>query len=189
MLKKILVALGILFFISAMAYAQTADYYPEEPVQNNELVEEGVAPAEDAQDFSRQMQYERQQKQSAPRPAQRTKKYSQQEAATSGNMTPEDSLAFYESALKEDPNNYVALTALGDLYANVRADIHKSIKCYEKAIEINDRYDLAHFGLGMDYAGLQMYDEARREFQKTLMVSKRSYVQEAAQDALMSLGQ
>jgi len=112
-----------------------------------------------------------------------------QGAGGSGGLTPEDSLAFYELALKEDPNNYVTLTALGDLYASVRADIHKSIKYYEKAIQINDQYDLAHLGLGLDYASLKMYDEARKELQKALMLSKRTYVQEMAQQLLTTLGQ
>ena len=61
-----------------------------------------------------------------------------------GNMSGEDSITFYERALKENPNDHVALTALGSLYANVRGDYDKSIKLFEKSIQINDRYDLAH---------------------------------------------
>jgi len=115
--------------------------------------------------------------------------YSAQEGLGATNMSPEDSLIFYEEVLKQDPDNYVALTALGDLYANYRMDIHKSIKFYERAIKINDKYDLAHLGLAIDYAGLKMYDEARKEFQKVLMVSSRTYVQETAREALINLGE
>ena len=56
-----------------------------------------------------------------------------------GNMSGEDSISFYEQALKENPNDHVALTALGSLYANVRGDYDKSIKLFEKSIQINDR--------------------------------------------------
>ena len=115
--------------------------------------------------------------------------YSAQEGMGQVNMSPEDSLIFYDEVLRQDPDNYVALTALGDLYANYRADIHKSIKFYERAIKINDKYDLAHLGLAIDYTSLKMYDEAKVEFQKALMVSKRAYVQEAARQALINLGE
>jgi len=106
-----------------------------------------------------------------------------------GNMSGEDSIIFYEQALEENPNNHVALTALGSLYANVRGDYDKSIKLFEKAIQINDQYDLAHLGLGMDYASLGMIEEARLEFETAMAVSKRQYVMDAAREALISLQQ
>jgi tetratricopeptide (TPR) repeat protein len=106
-----------------------------------------------------------------------------------GNMSGEDSITFYEQALKEKPIDYVALTALGSLYANVRGDYDKSIEFFEKAIEINDQYDLAHLGLGMDYASLGMIEEARLEFQAAMTVTKRQYVMDAAHEALISLQQ
>ena len=106
-----------------------------------------------------------------------------------GNMSGEDSITFYEQALDENPNNHVALTALGSLYANVRGDYDKSIKFFEKAIQINDQYDLAHLGLGMDYAALGMTEEARFEFETAMTVSKRQYVMDAAREALISLQQ
>jgi len=106
-----------------------------------------------------------------------------------GNMSGEDSIIFYEQALEENPNNHVALTALGTLYANVRGDYEKSIKFFEKAIEIKDQYDLAHLGLGMDYASLGMIEEARLEFQTAMSVTKRQYVLDTAREALMSLQQ
>ena len=106
-----------------------------------------------------------------------------------GNMSGEDSISFYEQALKENPNDHVALTALGSLYANVRGDYDKSIKLFEKSIQINDRYDLAHLGLGMDYATLGMIEEARFEFQTAMTLTKRKYVMDAAREALISLQQ
>ncbi|MCX5706052.1 MAG: hypothetical protein NTZ92_08370 [Candidatus Omnitrophica bacterium] len=106
-----------------------------------------------------------------------------------GNMSGEDSIIFYEQALNENPNNHVALTALGSLYANVRGDFDKSIKLFEKAIKINDQYDLAHLGLGMDYASLGMIEEARLEFQTAMSVTKRKYVMDAARQALIGLEQ
>ena len=182
MKKKIAVGLGILFFLSGIAFAKSPGNSEETSM-------------DDAQAFSQQVQREQEsaamtsppQGQYQAQPMQLGQQ--DQDLGTNGNMTPEDSIAFYERALQEDPNNYVALTALGDLYANVRGDIHKSIKFYEKAIEINDRYDLAHLGLGIAYAGLRMYGDARREFQKTLMITKRNYVRETAEQALMSVSE
>jgi tetratricopeptide (TPR) repeat protein len=180
MKKKIAVAIWALLFISGIAFAQNAGLESEGSVEGEEAVSDEVS------DLTQEMQHERQRPEvdeQAPSP------YQMQNYGGAGTMLPENSILFYEQALKENPNNYVALTALAGLYANVRADISKSIKLYEKAIEINDRYDLAHLGLGMDYATLGMNNEARQEFEKTIMLSKRKYVQQAARDAISMLGE
>ena len=172
MVKKIVVLISAGFFLFGGAFAQSEEEEYSDEV--SELIQEmqrerRVQP----EVFEEPVLY--------PQPT-------QDFGIPSSTMTPEDAIIFYEQVLKEDPNNYVALTALGDLYANVRADIHKSIGFYERAIKANDKYDLAHLGLGFDYVTLRMYDDARREFQKAMVISKRSYVREAARQALMSLG-
>jgi len=107
---------------------------------------------------------------------------------TTGKVTPEDAIAFFESAVSVNPDNFVALTALADLYAHARGDIHKAIKLYEKAIQINDKYDFAHLGLGFAYIGLQMNDDAKHEFKTVLKVSDRDFVKQVARDYLNALG-
>ena len=113
--------------------------------------------------------------------------YSQRPKSEASSLTPEESIIFYENALKKNPNDYVALTALGNLYANARGEIEKSMNLFEEAIKINDQYDLAHLGLGMDYASLGMLEEARFELHKAIRVSKRKYIQDAARQVLLSL--
>jgi tetratricopeptide (TPR) repeat protein len=170
MVNKIGVTIIAVFFLFGVAFAET-----EEEDYSDEV--------------SQLMQEMQRERRGRPEAAEAPEQYPQQDFGTPGNMSPEDAIVFYEQVLMEDPHNYVALTALGDLYANIRVDIHKSIKFYERAIQANDKYDLAHLGLGFDYVGLKMYDDARREFQRAIMVSKRTYVQETARQALMNLGQ
>ena len=190
MVKKGAATAGILFFLFAAIFVNSG--YAQENMQENKQENTDddswyvPTPEEEAQNFSNEMQ------QGIVDPAKKAAAPQNDPVADMGmigNMTPEDTIAFYENVTKTDPENYVAWTALGDLYANVRFDVDKCLKCYEKAIEINDKYDLAHLGLGLAYGGLKMNSEARRELQKAIVVSKRSYVQEAARQALMSLGQ
>jgi len=52
-----------------------------------------------------------------------------------------------EKLLSSDPDNYVALTMLGDVYVD-RRNMDKALRLYTRAIEITPDYPLSHLSLG-----------------------------------------
>ena len=58
-----------------------------------------------------------------------------------------------------------------------------------KALAIREDYDMAHFGLGLNYATMGMKDKARMEFERTILVTDKEHVKESAKRALEMLDQ
>lgn len=114
-----------------------------------------------------------------------------------------NAIVTYEAMLKEQPNNYLILGILGRAYSD-KKDFNKAIYYYreaiEKSVEANDEDFRAHLGLGEVYQKMEMKEEAKKEFLKTILLIDRlkakgsilefeSNAKKRAEDALRELEQ
>jgi len=99
----------------------------------------------------------------------------------------EEGMAKAEKACEVDPDNYVAWTLLAGAYGDFKKDYEKSIELFHKSLSINPDYDMTHFGLALVYSDKGMLEEARAEFARTIALTDRVSVREAAKHAMEEL--
>jgi len=94
-----------------------------------------------------------------------------------------------EKAIAEQPDNFVALTTLGQAYSDFKNDYPKAIQLFQQALSIKNDYDFAHFSLGLTYKAMGRDDEARKEFEDTIALTSRPRVKTIAQQALEEMSE
>ena len=73
----------------------------------------------------------------------------------------------FKMALKKASNDWALWVNYGNLLWNQKNRVEAS-KAYEKAIDINPHYSLAHFNMGNIYYGKGNYNQARDHYEKTV---------------------
>ena len=74
-----------------------------------------------------------------------------------------------QQATEIDSDNAQAWTLLGGLYNETNPD--KALPCYQKAIKLNERYYLAHRGLGNYYLKKKDYSLAEEYYSKAITIN------------------
>jgi tetratricopeptide (TPR) repeat protein len=74
-----------------------------------------------------------------------------------------------QKATEIDSDNAQAWTFLGGLYNETNPD--KALPCYQKAIRLNERYYLAHRGLGNYYLKMKDYSLAEEYYSKAITIN------------------
>ena len=115
--------------------------------------------------------------------------YTQKAIEALGESDVETGIALLEKALALNPNNHVALGTLAGVYANFKHDFPKSNELFKKSLAIKEDFDVAHFGLGVNYASMGMKSEAKKEFETTLRVTDKQHMKDSAKKALLMLEQ
>lgn len=67
-----------------------------------------------------------------------------------------------------------AWCALGNAYS-LRNENDQAIKCFQRAIQLDDRFAYAHTLSGHEYKGLDEYDKALTEYRTALSIDDRHY--------------
>ncbi|KAK3842867.1 MAG: hypothetical protein J3R72DRAFT_441879 [Linnemannia gamsii] len=67
-----------------------------------------------------------------------------------------------------------AWCALGNAYS-LRNENDQAIKCFQRAIQLDDRFAYAHTLSGHEYKGLEEYDKALTEYRTALSIDDRHY--------------
>ncbi|KAF9151935.1 anaphase-promoting complex subunit cdc27 [Linnemannia schmuckeri] len=71
-------------------------------------------------------------------------------------------------------NSPQAWCALGNAYS-LRNENDQALKCFQRAIQLDDRFAYAHTLSGHEYKGLEEYDKALTEYRTALSIDDRHY--------------
>ena len=100
----------------------------------------------------------------------------------------EESIYYWNAILKNDPNNKIILTRLGDAY-RICKQYDKAMPYYKKALNID--YDMyAVLGIALVYKEMKLYNEALNKLNQLRMQKPRhfrAYVEMA--DCYLCIGQ
>ncbi|KAF9207063.1 anaphase-promoting complex subunit cdc27 [Haplosporangium sp. Z 27] len=67
-----------------------------------------------------------------------------------------------------------AWVALGNAYS-LKRDHDQALKCFRRAVQLNDRFAYAHALSGHEYTDLEEYDKAQTEFRIAMSIEPRNY--------------
>ena len=67
-----------------------------------------------------------------------------------------------------------AWLALGNAYS-LKHESEQALKCFQRAIQLNDRFAYAHTLAGLEYIELEEYDKAQTEFRAGMSIDPRHY--------------
>ncbi|KAF9437996.1 anaphase-promoting complex subunit cdc27 [Entomortierella beljakovae] len=67
-----------------------------------------------------------------------------------------------------------AWIALGNAYS-LKTDINQALKCFQRAVQLNDKFAYAHSLSGHEYTDLEEYDKAQTEFRLALSMDPRHF--------------
>ncbi|KAG0265156.1 anaphase-promoting complex subunit cdc27 [Mortierella polycephala] len=67
-----------------------------------------------------------------------------------------------------------AWCALGNAY-NLKRENDQALKCFRRAIQLNDRFAYAHTLSGHEYGGLEEYDKAQEQYRAAMSIDPRHY--------------
>ncbi|KAF9942203.1 anaphase-promoting complex subunit cdc27 [Modicella reniformis] len=67
-----------------------------------------------------------------------------------------------------------AWVALGNAYS-LKHESDQALKCFQRAIQLNDRFAYAHTLSGLEYSELEEYDKAQTEFRTAMSIDPRHY--------------
>lgn len=119
--------------------------------------------------------------------SEKSNQYTQQAAQYYNPNTADQCIALLDKALEENPDNYMALTLLAGAWGDLKRDNNKSLSLYKKALEMNNNYDMAHFGLGLLYADMGKKEEAKKELNAAISLTIKPQVKSDSERALMML--
>ena len=113
--------------------------------------------------------------------------YVEQGLQAINNKEIDKAIGLFEKAVELNPENYIALTALGGAYSDFKKDYTKGVDYFKKAINLKDDFDMAHFGLGIVYGRMGSKEEAKKEFERTIQVTDKDNIKDASKEALTQL--
>ncbi|KAF9111215.1 anaphase-promoting complex subunit cdc27 [Mortierella sp. AM989] len=91
------------------------------------------------------------------------------------HLKKETMLSTLAKELKDSNHNSPqAWVALGNAY-NLRRDSDQALKCFQRAVQLNDRFAYAHTLAGHEYTDLEEYDKAQAEFRMAMSIDPRHY--------------
>ncbi|TDJ60300.1 MAG: tetratricopeptide repeat protein [Nitrospina sp.] len=79
-------------------------------------------------------------------------------------------LMSFEQLLAEDKNSKEAYYYQGNFKLYALGEVDRAIQLYQKALQIDSNYALAHYDLAVAYRGMGEVDRAIAEYQKTLSI-------------------
>ncbi|KAF9428521.1 anaphase-promoting complex subunit cdc27 [Podila epigama] len=91
------------------------------------------------------------------------------------HLKKETALSTLAKELKDaDNQSHVAWVALGNAY-NLRQEHEQALCCFQRAIQLNDKYAYAHTLSGQEYFALEEHDKAQAEYQMAMTINPRHY--------------
>ncbi|KAG0346471.1 hypothetical protein BG004_001678 [Podila humilis] len=91
------------------------------------------------------------------------------------HLKKETALSTLAKDLKDSDNqSHVAWVALGNAY-NLRQEHEQALHCFQRAIQLNDRYAYAHTLAGQEYYALDEHDKAQAEYQLAMTINPRYF--------------
>ncbi len=83
-----------------------------------------------------------------------------------------DTTSLFESALRNNPENFIAHTVLGSIESE-KGNYGKAFSYYRSAIELNPKYARTYCHAGTAYLRLGDYEQARSYYQKAIAVDEK----------------
>lgn len=98
----------------------------------------------------------------------------------------EKAIPLLEKAVVITPNEAIYWNDLGFMYTKT-GDLKKSIRCYLKAIELDEFFDLPYMNIGLDYLNIGMIKEAKNYLEEFTIITKSSAQKERIEDVLRNI--
>jgi tetratricopeptide (TPR) repeat protein len=87
------------------------------------------------------------------------------------NKEYDKALTYYRKSLQSE-SSYLTYVLIGNTLA-VRGDINAAEYSYQKAIELNNKYELSYFNLGLLYSQTNQIEKAINQFNKVIEINPK----------------